>query len=189
MNPEPRQPDEADASGLLPRLYEELRILGQQLMRHERPGHTLQPTVLVHEVFMKLSGENGQNWADEAHFRAVAATAMRRILIDHARARAAVKRGRGRKATLEGLDPAASAGIPPEDLLELDSALDALRALNERQARVVELRYFGGMTFEQAAETIGVSTNTAKNDWRFARAWLQRRIEGDSGEAPPEGPR
>ncbi len=173
-----------DAGELLPRVYEELRALGQRMMNREGPGHTLQPTVLVHEVFLKLSREDAQQWADEVHFRAVAAMAMRRVLIDHARARSAAKRGGGRKAHLDGLDPAASTGITNEDLLGLDEALDTLRALNERQARVVELRYFGGMTFEQVAESIGVSTNTAKNDWRFARAWLQRELEGG---APPPG--
>ncbi|MEQ8850171.1 MAG: ECF-type sigma factor [Phycisphaerales bacterium] len=170
--------EERGAGGIVPRVYDELRELGQRMMRREGPGHTLQPTVLVHEVFLKLAREDAQQWSDEAHFRAVAAIAMKRVLIDHARARAASKRGGGRKPSLDGLDPAADTVIAPEDLLGLNDALEELRARSERQARVVELRYFGAMTFEQVAGILGVSVNTAKNDWRFARAWLQRRLEG-----------
>lgn len=172
-----------NTDALLRGLYDELRDVGRRLMRQESAGHTLQPTVLIHEVYLKLSREEDSVWTDEVHFKAVAATIMRRVLVDHARARSAAKRGGGRKTALPHLDPADEAGVSPDELLGLDDALVALRALNERQARVVELRYFGGLSFAQVAEVLDVSVNTAKNDWRFARAWLQNKLS-DTGSDP-----
>lgn len=186
--PIPERTDARDPQAvvaLFERVYDELRSVSRGLMAKEAPGHTLQPTVLVHEVYLKLSRESDATWTDEAHLKAVAATVMRRLLIDHARSRMALKRGGGRKVQVEALDPEAESGLRDSDLLSLDEALTRLRDASERQARVVEMRYFGGMTFDQIATAIGVSPNTAKNDWRFARAWLQRAVEGGEREHEP----
>lgn len=172
-----------DRSALFEAIYDELRAVSRGLMRNEDAGHTLQPTVLVHEAFLRISQETSSLFNDEAHFKAVAAMVMRRVLIDHARSRTAAKRGGGRPLSLERIEPVADddEGLSPEELLALDDALDRLQEKSPRQARVVELRFFGGLTFEQVARTLDVSPNTAKNDWRFARAWLQRLLDGKAG--------
>lgn len=176
-------PGETPRSALFEAVYDELRSVSRGLMTRENPGHTLQPTVLVHEAFLRLSQESSSRFNDETHFKAVAATIMRRILIDHARKRSASKRGGRRPVHLNNIETGNDQdGLLPEEILALDDALHTLESHNPRQARVVELRYFGGLTFEQTARAIGVSTNTAKNDWRFARAWLQRRLDGESLE-------
>lgn len=155
-------------------VYAELRKLAQSAFRHQPAGHTLQPTALVHEAFVKLFGSEGAAWKDRVHFFALASRAMRQLLVDHARALATAKRGEGAQRTLsEGLAPAAGPSI---DLLDLDEALRELAALDERQARVVELRYFGGLEAQEAASVIGVSLATVERDWRAARAWLGRRL-------------
>jgi RNA polymerase sigma factor (TIGR02999 family) len=147
-------------------------------MRNEDAGHTLQPTVLVHEAFLRISQETSSLFNDEAHFKAVAAIVMRRVLIDHARSRSTAKRGGGRPLSLDRIEPVADdGGLSPDELLALDEALTLLGERSPRQARVVELRFFGGLGFEEIGRTLDVSSNTAKNDWRFARAWLQQSLD------------
>ena len=146
-------------------------------MRNERPGHTLQPTALVHEAFLKLAGSAGVEWRDRAHFFGVAARAMREVLVDHARRHAAEKRGAAEtRVTLTD----ARAVTPPRDLdlLALDLALERLAALDERQARLVEMRVFTGLTIEESAEVLGVSHATVSREWRHAEAWLHREMSG-----------
>ncbi len=160
---------------LMPLVYEELRGLAAARLAVERCDHTLQPTALVHEVYLKLVGQRDANWKGRAHFFAVAAQAIRRILIDHARKQGAIKRGAGRRVTLSGVDD-----LPDRsevDLVALDDALRRLVLKSERQARVVELRFFGGLSVEQSAEVLEVSPGTIKGDWRFARAWLAQDLD------------
>ncbi|USN98697.1 MAG: sigma-70 family RNA polymerase sigma factor [Phycisphaeraceae bacterium] len=155
--------------------YGALRRLAAAYLQRERSDHTLQPTALVHEAYIKLAGSG--DWKSETHFQAVAANAMRQILVDHARARNAQKRGGGwLRVTLTG-EAAATPGADV-DLLALDEALQALAELDERKARVVELRFFGGLTCAEAALEVGVSPKTAEADWYFARAWLRDRLSG-----------
>jgi RNA polymerase sigma-70 factor, ECF subfamily len=167
-------PDNPDAAErLVPLLYAELRAIAGRHMRGERAGHTLQPTALVHEAFVRLVDQRRTPWQNRAHFLAVAARTMRRILVDHARRHRAGKRDGGRRVTLQenlALDTAAV------DVLELDEALEALRQLDERAHRVVELRFFGGLEVTEVAAVLGVSEPTVKRDWRFAKAWLARHL-------------
>ncbi len=168
--------DESAASKLLPLVYDELRGLAGHYMQLERPNHTLQPTALVNEAYLKLVDQSRVNWRNRAHFLAVAAEVIRRILVDHARGKAAAKRGGGqRRVPLDLAEP----GDPPTgdvDLLALDDALTHLGELSERQLRVVELRFFGGLKVEETAHVLDVSEATVKNDWRVARAWLAREL-------------
>ncbi|MCG8403980.1 MAG: sigma-70 family RNA polymerase sigma factor [Phycisphaerales bacterium] len=162
-------------SELLPLVYQELRRVAAGYLRRERAGHTLQPTALVHEAYVKLVNQKEADWKNRAHFLAVAAEAMQRILIDHARKHRAAKRGADRQVTLDvDSDVAFKTDV---DLLALDEALKKLGKLNERQSRVVELRFFGGMSVEEVAHVLAVSPRTVKGDWRFARAWLQRELD------------
>lgn len=162
------------AARYLETAYQELRAIADHLLHEPSAGQTLQPTALVHEAFMRLARQDG-TWANEEHFRAVAAKAMRQILTDHARRRHAAKRGGGwQRVTLsdcEKLDPQCDV-----DLVDLDEALIRLHELDERQARLVELRFFGGMDTEQTARALGVSRRTVELDWRMARAWLMREL-------------
>lgn len=163
----------------MPLVYGELHAIARGYLRRERPGHTLQATAVIHEAYLRLVDKTHPHWNGRVHFFAVAATVMRRVLVDHARARAAVKRGSGvAGAPLPAalLDPAASRATVP-GLLDLDRALDALAAFDARKARVVELRYFGGLDLEETAQVLGVSTATVRLDTRLARAWLQRALE------------
>jgi RNA polymerase sigma-70 factor (ECF subfamily) len=163
---------------LLPLVYAELRDLAARLLRHERPDHTLQPTALVHEAYLRLVDQRVGTWENRAHFLGIAAQAMRRILVDHARRRATAKR-RGARVTLdEELSPATG---PSVDLLEIDAALERLAALDERQARVVEFRFFGGLNVEETAAALGIGTATVKRDWTLARAWLHRELAAGRG--------
>jgi RNA polymerase sigma factor (TIGR02999 family) len=166
-----------DANDQLIRLlYTELRRLAGALMRNERSGHTLQPTALVHEAFLRLfDGE--ANWQNRAHFFGAAAQAMRRILIEHARKRAAAKRG-GLADRVPLEDQQVFVQADPSEMLALDEALTALAQLDPRLTRIVELRYFTGCSVEETAELIGVSAATIKRDWSYARAWLYDRIQG-----------
>jgi RNA polymerase sigma-70 factor (ECF subfamily) len=173
---------------LLPDAYQELRRLAAAYLRRERPGQTLQPTALVHEAYLRLLKDKPGRWQNRAHFCAIAANAMRQILVERARARAAVKRGGGqpRLTLVEGiearLDPAAARARPsPIDLLALDQALTRLSALDAQQARVVELRYFGGLSVEETAEALEISPATVKRDWSVARAFLARELATDGG--------
>ena len=162
---------------LMPLVYGELRKLAASYLRAERSGHTLQPTALVHEAYLRLVDQRSVNWQNRAHFFGIAAQMMRRILVDHARRRQAAKRDAAayRLPTLSGAE---SVARDPE-LLALDEALTGLAALDAEQARIVELRFFGGLTVEETAEVTGVSPATVKREWQTARAWLAREIRPD----------
>ena len=160
---------------LVPLIYKELRNLAHNFLYRERLGHTLQTTALVHEAYLKLIDQNDARWQNRAHFFAIAAQAMRRILIDSARKHAAAKRG-GPQAELS-LDEVADIALEPDiNLLKLDEALNELAKIDPRQSRIVELRYFGGLTIEETAEVISVSPATVKREWMMARAWLHQEI-------------
>jgi RNA polymerase sigma factor (TIGR02999 family) len=167
--------DAAAAHDLLPLVYDELRALAGAYFRRERPDHTLQPTALVHEAFLKLIGQTGPEWKGRAHFLAVAATAMRHTLVNHALAKKAAKRGGGAQPVLVDVDLAGTSagGL---NTLELDQALKDLAALDERKAKVVEMRFFGGMTIDETAAVLNVSVSTVEADWRMARAWLSSQL-------------
>lgn len=169
------QGDSAAAEKLLPLVYDQLRALAANYLRRERTDHTLQPTALVHEAYLRLVEQSGANWKDEAHFLAIAARAMRNVLINHGVARRALKRGGGRPALLlnEELAPAKTRTV---DALKLDEALQKLAAMDARKAKVVELRFFGGLTVEQTAHVLGVSDGTVETDWRVAKAWLSKEL-------------
>ncbi len=156
---------------LLTLLYGELRRLAASYLRRERPDHTLQPTALVHEAYLRLVEQPEQNWQNRAHFLGVSAHVMRQILVDHARKRHAAKRG-GREQPFT-LDEALLPGTQrPEELVALDEALCRLETFDARQSRVVELRFFGGLTEEEISHILGISVRTIKRDWNVARAWL-----------------
>lgn len=161
---------------LLPLVYDELRRIAARELRHERPGHTLCTTALVHEAWLELSRLDRIQWQNRSHYLALAAQAMRRVLIDHAVARRAQKRGGGRP--VEPLEDDAIALVPARaaELLDLDDALTRLGALDERQARIVECRFFGGMSIEETAEALAISPATVKREWAVARAWLNREL-------------
>jgi RNA polymerase sigma-70 factor (ECF subfamily) len=166
---------------LMPLVYDELRRLADHCLRRERPDHTLQPTALVHEAYLKLIDQTRVDWQNRAHFFGVAAQLMRRILVDHARRHQAEKRGGFRqKLTLdEAVDYSQTRDV---DLVKLDDALTALAKFDARQSRIVELRFFGGPTIEEAAEAIGISPATVKVDWSMAKAWLRREIGGGDAD-------
>ena len=159
---------------VFPLVYEELRDLAERSFRAERPDHTLQTTALVHEAYLRLVSAPSLTWQNRRHFFGIAAQAMRQILVEHARRRGAEKRGAGRFVTLD--DDAAAAPNGAADILGVDEALERLNAVAPRAARVVEMRYFAGLSIEQTAETLGVSAATVKRDWLTARAWLQREL-------------
>ena len=160
---------------LTPLLYSELHGLAERAMRGQSPGHTLQATAVVHEAYLKMLGQTHLGLENRAHFLAVAARAMRQILIDHARTRRRKKRGGDARRVV--LDPVASpAGISTLDLLALDEALTDLCEHDERKARVVELAFFGGLTHEEVAEVLEITTRTVRRDWNYAQAWLRRRL-------------
>lgn len=171
-----------DADGqLMAAVYAELRRLARGYLQRERQGHSLPPTALVHEAYVKLVDQRRVHWQNRAHFFAIAAHVMRRILVDHARARATAKRGAGAIVSLEEVgDLTGGAGPPDADLLALDAALDKLARLDPRHGRLVELRYFGGLTVDEAAAVLGVAPITVKRDWAFARTWLYRELRGDA---------
>jgi RNA polymerase sigma factor (TIGR02999 family) len=170
-----REGDRKAFDELLPLVYRELRRLAAQKLRHEAPGQTIQATALVHEVYLRLVGPNDRNWDSRGHFFAAAAEAMRRFLIDRARAKKRVKRGgEMQRLDLDQLD--LTCPIPSEELLALDEALGRLRQRDPLKAELVQLRFFAGMTMEQAAEMLDISRATAERYWSFARAWLYREI-------------
>lgn len=159
----------------LPLVYEELRRLAAAYLRRERPGHTLQPTSLVHEAYLRLASQRETDWSNRAQFIGLAASMMRRILVNYAESRAAAKRGPS--ALLLSLDdgsavPASPQPVPTVDLLALDQALTQLAAFDPDCAKIVEMKYFGGLTFEEIAEVLGVAERTVQRHWRTARAWL-----------------
>ncbi len=174
------QGDESALERLMPLVHDELRRLARRQMQNERPGHTLQTSALVNEAYLRLIDLSRVRWQDRSHFFAMSARLMRRILVDHARARRSLKRGGGaRKVTLdeEALLVAREHG---PDLLALDDALNALALLDPRKSQVVEMRFFGGLSVEESAEALHVSRETVMRDWRLARAWLLREL----GAAP-----
>jgi RNA polymerase sigma factor (TIGR02999 family) len=171
---------DAQAAGeLLPLVYEELRRLARQKMGQERAGHTLQATALVHEAYLRLvDGNTAKSWDGRWHFFAAAAEAMRRILVEQARRRGRIKRGGGaarQRVDLEHID--LTVNQPPDELLAVDDGLTALAAQHPEKAQLVKLRYFAGLTIEEAAEAMGTSTATANRQWAYARAWLFRYLE------------
>jgi RNA polymerase sigma factor (TIGR02999 family) len=170
--------DREAAERLLLLVYDDLRGIAARLLKVERTGHTLQPTALVHEAWLRLAFEPGDAWTDAAHFKAVAVRAMRRILVDHARQRGADKRpGNLQRVTLTGIQAAAAEEEACIDLLDLDRALERLEALHERQARVVELRCLGGLTIAEIAHVLGVVPSTVNADWAMARAFLRQELD------------
>ncbi len=164
---------------MMPLLYDELYLLARRKLAGERRGHTLNATALVHEAYLKLVDQNRVNWQNRAHFMGIAAQAMRRILINYAQSRKAQKRGGG-AAVVTFIEEAVPREARPEELLDLDDALTRLASINERQSRVVELWFFGGLTHEEIAEILGVSLPTVRRDWRLARAWLTRELKKKS---------
>jgi RNA polymerase sigma factor (TIGR02999 family) len=160
---------------LMPAVYDELRLLAHRELRRESPGHTLSTTGLVHEAYLKLVRADRLSWKDRAHFFTVCAQAMRRILVDYAVARKRHKRG-GTRPHVAIDDVVVAAQTRPDDVVALDEALTRLQALDERQSRVVECRFFGGMSVEETAEALGLSPATVKRDWAVARAWLHREV-------------
>ncbi|MEZ5988441.1 MAG: sigma-70 family RNA polymerase sigma factor [Planctomycetota bacterium] len=168
-----------NAEELMPLLYDEFHALAERQLAKEPKGITLQPTALVHEVFLKLVDQDRVDWKGRTHFFAIGAKAMRRILVDHARRRKRLKRG-GDRSRVELDEGVALSPERDEDLLALHEALEKLEGLDERQARIVELRFFGGLTVEEVAEVLGVSKRTVEADWTVVRAWLRREL--DAGE-------
>jgi len=170
-----REGDRGAVDRLLPLVYEELRRLSRRYLRQERVGHTLQSAALVHEAYLRLVGKDHPQMRDRMHFFAVAAQQMRRVLVDHARAHASAKRGGDvDKVPLE--ESFVYSQEKAGELLALDEALEALAGFDARKARIVELRYFGGLTLKEAADVLGLSTATVNNETRMARAWLHRRL-------------
>ena len=171
------QGDESAAEQLVVAVYDELRRQAERAMRREGGEHTLQATSLVHESYLRLVDQRRVDWRNRAHFFAIASTVMRRVHVDHARARLTAKRGGGvAPLSLAGAERGGEHGTDDVDLLALHEALERLAALDPEQARLVELRYFGGMTIEETAEALGVSPATVKREWALARAWLRREL-------------
>jgi RNA polymerase sigma factor (TIGR02999 family) len=171
------QGDRGAGEALFPLVYADLRRRASRCLRGERRGHTLEPTALVHEAFLRLVDQRRASWQNRAQFFAVAARMMRRVLVDHARGRKAARRG-GTWCRVDLDEGAVAAGPRDLDVAALDEALDELGALDERQARIVEVRFFGGLSIEATAEALGLSVKTVKSDWRMARAFLHSRLAG-----------
>lgn len=169
--------DPAAREQLVPIVYQELRRLAHHYMRGERGGHTLQTTALVNEVYLRLAGIDGLQWRDRAHFFAMSASLMRRVLVDYARRRGREKRGGGVSVT--SLDEQAVAADPAVDVIALDDALERLAVVDARQSRIVELRFFAGLSVDDTAEALGISAATVKRDWATAKLWLYNELKGD----------
>jgi RNA polymerase sigma factor (TIGR02999 family) len=169
--------DKSALDEMTPVLYDELRRVARRLLSAERPDHTLQPTALVHEAYLRLINQRAVDWRNRAHFMGVAATMMRRILINHAKANQAAKR-EGYAAAISLEDALGVFTNPQVDLLDLDHTLNRLTELDPQQGKVVELRYFGGLSIEETAEVLGISTATVKREWGTARLWLLQQMEG-----------
>jgi RNA polymerase sigma factor (TIGR02999 family) len=176
--------DQQALEKLVPLIYAELRQLAHRVLYRERPSHTLQTTALVHEAYLKLIDQRDAHWQNRAHFFAIAAQAMRRILVDSARRHTALKRG-GPAENLP-LDEAANISLDPDPiLLPLDEALNKLAEIDPQQSRIVELRFFGGLTIEETAEVMKLSKDAVKNDWAMARAWLRQTLSDEAEPIPP----
>lgn len=173
-----RDGDETAAHRLLPILYDQFHALAENYLRKEPPGHTLQPTALVHEAFMKLVHQDRVDWRGRTHFFAVGAQVMRRILVDHARTRQRQKRGGG-MPRIELTDDLILSNRRDEDVLAVDQALMDLAEVDPVQAKIVELRFFGGLTVEEVAKSMGKSKRTIEAEWAMARAWLRRELSED----------
>jgi RNA polymerase sigma factor (TIGR02999 family) len=184
-----RNGDSAAADKLVPLVYAELRRIAASKLRSERGGHTLQPTALVHEAWLRLMQQHDSGWQNRAQFFAIAAQAMRRILVDHARKRHAAKRGDGEAPVdIDDISRILTVTLPDERLLALDEALKALATLDARQARIIELRFFGGLSVEETASVLEVSPTTVKREWATGRAWLFRAQQGDAAQKAPDTP-
>jgi RNA polymerase sigma factor (TIGR02999 family) len=170
---------------LIPLVYEELRIMAETHLRHERPDHSLQATALVHETYLRLLGDSYPNWPDRRHFFHAAGEAMRRLLIEHARKRARVKRG-GHQIRVSLSTVNLAVEQDPEELLALDDAIRRLRGVDPSAAEVVTLRFFAGLSVAETAATLDVSESTVKRQWAFARAWLFNALGGPAGQAPED---
>lgn len=181
-----RDGDQDALQALIPLVYQDLRAMAHRQLKRERPGHTLQTTALVHEAYLRLAGQRPFEASNRAHFVAVAARLMRQILVDYARTRGAAKRGTGQRVELNS---AVEIGdLADANVLAVDEALQQLAQVDEQQSRIVELRFFGGLTTEEAAEVLGISRSTAKRDWNVAKAWLARWMrKGRHGETSGMG--
>ena len=181
-----RTGDQEALQALVPLVYKDLRALAHGYLKRERPGHTLQTTALVHEAYLRLVGQRPFEAENRKHFVAVAARLMRQILVDYARTRGAAKRGADR--TIELDTAVAMPQMPNTNVVALDDALKLLAQIDEQQSNIVELRFFGGLTTEEAAEVLGISRSTAKRDWNVAKAWLARQMKrGKRGETGAVG--
>jgi RNA polymerase sigma factor (TIGR02999 family) len=175
--------DSAALDRLIPIVHDELYRIAHRCMAAEKPGHTLQPTALVNEAYLRLIETRRMNWQNRAHFLAMAARIMRRILVDFARSKQYQKRGGGAvRVTL--VDDVAVSTEPGRDLVALDEAIDALARVDERKSRVIEMRFFGGLSVKETAEALQVSPETVIRDWRLAKAWLLRQLRGDTAPGP-----
>jgi RNA polymerase sigma factor (TIGR02999 family) len=171
--------NEKAGAELMEAVYGELRRLARSYLRRERPDHSMPPTALVHEAYLKLVDQRRVQWQNRAHFFAMAAHMMRRILVDHARAHGAEKRGASLRVPLEAADGRVES--PATDVLALDAALDKLASLDLRHSQLVELRFFGGLTVDETAAVLGIAPAIVKRDWALARTWLYRELRGPSG--------
>ena len=169
--------DEAALAALTPLVYEELRRLARRYMAGERVGHTLQPTALVNEAFLRMVDVRRVQWQNRAHFIAMSARLMRRILVDFARSRESQKRGGGAVTVSLG-EAVIVSGAPSPDLIAVDEALETLSVVDDRKAKIIELRFFGGLTVEETAEALKISPGTVMRDWKFAKAWLAHELAG-----------
>jgi len=170
------------ADKLVPLIMEELRALARLQLRKERPGHTLQPTALVNEAYLRLVTDQARNWQNRAHFIGVSVSIMRRILIDYARRKQALKRSAGLRETAELDDCSGLSHQQADELIALNIALDRLEQMNSRQRQIVELRYFGGLSVEETADLLKISPITVKRDWAAARAWLKGQVRPETLE-------
>jgi len=174
-----RTGDQSALNDLLPALYDQLRRIASRHLLGERRDHTLQPTALVHEAYLKIFAGRDQSFTDEVHFLAVASRVMRQVLVDYARGRSTQKRSAGDRTPLSvtNLEVENDGGVELLELIELDDAIRALAAEDEQLARLVEMRYFGGMTAEETAEALGLSVHVVRHDLRYAQAWLRRKLD------------
>ncbi len=177
------QGDPSAMEELMPIVFDELHRVARRYMSGERPGHTLQTTALVNETYLRLVSSEGANWEGRTHFFGVCAQMMRRILVDWTRSRQALKRGGEDRALVLDDEALAAVNQPGTDLVALDDALTALAAIDPRKARVVELRFFGGLSVKETAEILGISAETVQRDWKMAKSWLRRELNG----AKPRG--
>ena len=169
--------DQAALEKLMPLVYSELRRLANNYLRRERTGHTLQPTALVNEAYLKLVSQKDAKWQNRAQFFAISAQLMRRILVDHARRHQALKRGGSEQQRLSITTAEKLVAQPEIDLLALNEALDELAKMDLQQSRIVELKFFGGLSIEETAEALGIGHATVEREWKSARAWLRRQLE------------